>query len=152
MKRQLIALSLLTASVLPSVMAQVPANALTNFTIDEQEGRSKNIGTLKDNSQYILRGVFGGNPSDTKDSFSFFVPKRGTYTFVFAPSNPSDKMTNQNMTVNYRLRGSSVKKGSNKQYLELSLAPGSYSIDLSGQSSLSAGTFVKHQVHLITPR
>lgn len=155
MKRLLIALGLLTTSCLPLLSSARPAYALQTITINEVEGRAKSVGRVQTNAHYILKGAFGGRSNDSDDRFVFDVRTEGTYTLVFNPANISQKIRNPRLSLlTFSTFGPSRSVGSisTNQALSVFLPRGRYQILLSGQSTLGAGTPLRHQTHLITPR
>lgn len=151
MKQKMIALGLLVGSVLPIAGKVMPVHAVNTFTFNETEGRVKFIGNVKDNGNYVLRGVFGGRNSDTRDEFSFRVTKTGNYTFTFGPRGCSKDVKFGGMRI-LDQRRREITTASVCQVVNRRLNPGVYTFELVGQSRISPSTFLKYQAHIITPR
>lgn len=142
MKRQLIALGLLTASILPIATVHSPASAAT-ITIKEIEGRDRFAGTLSQTGdRYSFQGTLG--QTDTSDRFSFRVPAKGEYNFVFAPDS---NIKNATMFI---FRGSSnVLTVRPFKSTKTTLEPGTYSLFVQGESSIGAR---RYSADIIPPK
>lgn len=142
MKRQLIALGLLTASVLPVFAVHSPAAAVT-VTIKEIEGKDRFAGELRQTGdRYSFQGTIGQR--DKFDRFSFKVPAKGEHNFVFAPDS---NIRNALLILN---RGSStVLTLKPFASAKSTLAPGTYTLFIQGESSIGAR---KYSADIIPPK
>lgn len=142
MKRQLIALGLLTASILPIATVHSPAAAAT-VTIKELEGRVKSAGTLQQTGdRYGFTGTLGQR--DKTDSFSFNVPEQGTHTFLLSPDS---NLSNESLSI---FRGSQrVLSIKGRRSFQFTLKPGVYQLVVEGQSSIGQR---KYTADVITPK
>lgn len=149
MERQLIALGLLTASILPVVAGQMPASAARKtISVNETEGSIKSVGTLESTAFYKLNGKFSNLPADSKDEFSFTVKQTGNYTLRFDPLRGTinkGKITLLQVGRGVRTIGSAGIS----QNLTRSLQAGSYRLRLEGQSS---NGFTSYQANIVTPK
>lgn len=143
MKRQLIALGLLTASVVPAFAIHSPAVAATK-TVREIEGRLINFGSLATNfDQYFLTGELGR--TDTKDQFAFSIPEQRKLMFVFG----ADPAIRKGVLTIYRGSRRIRSIGPGGSPTAVSLAQGTYRIDIEGETTSSDP---KYQVSIITPK
>ena len=142
MKRQLMALGLLTVSVMPVLAVHSPAAAATK-TVKEIEGRFRNIGPLATNfDQYLLTGSLGRN--DTKDNFIFSIPEQRKLTFVFGADAA---IRNGRLTISNGARIiQSIAPGGSPTVV--SLAQGTYRIDIEGETTSSDP---EYQARILTP-
>lgn len=142
MKRQLITLGLLAASVMSVATVQSSATAAT-ITTNEIEGGIKSAGTLhQTGDQYVFAGSLGF--SDREDNFTFNVPEKGEHVFAY---NPDSTIQNGKLSV---FQGSqkliSLNPGITfKRILE----PGVYRLVIEGQNNSSPK---KYTGHVITPK